>query len=251
MKIVVIGGSGLIGRQVVARLAEQGHEAVAASPSSGVDAVTGEGLAEALRGADVVVDVANSPSFAPDDVMGFFTASTRNLLAAEAEAGVGHHVALSIVGTSRLPDNGYFRAKRAQEELIEASAIPYTIVQATQFFEFLGGIADTAAEGGDTVPIPPVAFQPMAAADVAEAVARAAAAPPRDGFVEVAGPDRLRFDEVVRTALRARGDAREVVADPAARYFGSTLQEGSLVPEGPAELGRVSFADWLKADTSR
>ncbi|ROO88191.1 uncharacterized protein YbjT (DUF2867 family) [Actinocorallia herbida] len=246
MKIVVIGGSGLIGRQVVARLAEQGHEAVAASPSSGVNAVTGEGVAAALRGADVVVDVANSPSFEPADVLAFFTASTGNLLAAEAEAGVGHHVALSIVGTSRLPDNGYFRGKRAQEKLIEASGIPYTIVQATQFFEFLGGIADTAAQGGATVPVPPVAFQPMAAADVAEAVARAATAPPRDGFVEVAGPDRLRFDEVVRAALRAKGDSREVVADPDAEYFGSTLEAGSLVPDGPADLGRTSFADWLK-----
>ncbi|WP_169988364.1 MULTISPECIES: SDR family oxidoreductase [unclassified Microbispora] len=248
MKIVVVGGSGLIGSKVVDRLGGQGHEAVVATPRTGVNTVTGEGLAEVLKGASVVVDVSNSPSFEDTAVMEFFTASTRNLLAAETEAGVGHHVALSIVGTSRLPENGYFRAKHAQEELIVASAIPHTIVYATQFFEFVGGIADTATEG-DTVRVAPVLFQPIAAADVSEAVARVAVRPPAGG-VEIAGPDRLRFDEVVRRVLEARRDPRRVVGDPDARYFGSKLQEGSLVPEGDADLGPTRFADWLKEHTA-
>ncbi|WP_169946373.1 SDR family oxidoreductase [Microbispora sp. H11081] len=248
MKIVVVGGSGLIGSGVVDRLGAQGHEAVVATPRTGVNAVTGEGLAEALKGASVVVDVANSPSWEDGPVLEFFTTATRNLLAAETEAGVGHHVALSIVGTSRLPENGYFRAKHAQEELITASAIPHTIVYATQFFEFVGGIADAATEG-DTVRVAPVLFQPIAATDVADAVAGAAVSPPAGG-VEIAGPERFGFDEVIRRALEARGDSRRVVADPDARYYGSKLQQGSLVPEGDAELGRTRFADWLRQDVA-
>lgn len=249
MKIVVVGGSGLIGSRVVTRLTEQGHEAVVAAPQTGVNTVTGEGLTDALKGASVVVDVSNSPSFEEAAVMEFFTSSTRNLLAAEAEAGVDHHVALSIVGTSRLPDNGYFRAKNAQEELITTSTIPYTIVHATQFFESLGSIADTATDG-KTVRVAPVLFQPIAAQDVADAVARAAVGTPSNGILEVAGPDRFRFDELIRGTLRARHDPREVVTDADASYFGSKLQEGSLVPEGDAVLGHIRFADWLKTDTA-
>jgi uncharacterized protein YbjT (DUF2867 family) len=245
MKTVVIGGTGLIGSKLVARLRDHGHEAVAASPASGVDTLTGEGLAEALRGAAVVVDVTNSPSFEDAAVLYFFTTSTRNILAAEAEAGVGHHVALSVVGTDGLPDSGYFRAKMAQEKLIRESAIRHSIVRATQFFEFVKGIADAGTEG-TRVRVAPVLFQPMAADDVAAAVARVAMAAPVNGTVEVGGPERFRFDEVVRRRLGALGDRREVVADPAARYFGAKLGERSLVPGDGARLGGTRFEDWLR-----
>ena len=245
MKIVVIGGHGRIGSKIVAKLGEHGHEAVAADPSTGVNTLTGEGLAEAFAGTDVVIDVANSPSFADDDVMEFFTTSTRNILAAEQAAGIGHHVALSIVGSERLPDSGYLRAKVAQEKLITGSSIPYSIVRATQFFEFVGRIADEATEG-DTVRLPPVLFQPMAADDVAAAVGRVAVAEPLNGVVEVGGPEAFRFDELVRHALTARQDPRTVVADPAAPYFGAVLSERSIVPDEGARLAATSFDDWLR-----
>lgn len=243
MKIVVIGGTGLIGSKVVARLAEQGHEAVAASPRTGVDTLTGEGLAEALAGASVTVDVSNSPSFEKAAVTEFFETSTRNLLAAGSAAGVGHHVALSIVGTDRMPENAYFAAKVVQERLIETSSIPYSIVHATQFFEFVRGIADDATERG-TVRVAPVLFQPVAGDDVAETVARVAAGAPLNGRIEVAGPDRFRMDEFFRDALAALGDRREVVTDPHARYFGAEPGEHSLVPTGDAALGRIHYRDW-------
>lgn len=245
MKIVVIGGTGLIGSKVVRRLAGRGHEAVAASPSTGVDTLTGRGLAGAVEGASVVVDVSNSPSFEAAAVLEFFETSTRNILDAEVAAGVGHHVALSIVGVRRLPDNGYFHAKIAQEDLIRGSRIPYSIVQATQFFEFGAGMADTATVGG-AVRVPPVLFQPMAAEDVAEVVCGVAVGAPLNGTVEVAGPERFRFDEFIREVLNANDDPREVVADPHATYFGSELQERSLVPdEGAASLTGTRFKDWL------
>ena len=244
MKIVVIGGTGLIGSKVVARLREQGHEAVPASPRLGVNTITGEGLAEALAGASAVVDVSNSPSFEEAAVLAFFETSTRNLLAAEAEAGVGHHVALSIVGIDRSPDNGYFKAKLAQENLIAAGPIPYSIVRATQFFEFIDGIAD-AATTGDEVHMPPVAFQPIAAVDVASAVAAVAERPPLNGRLEIAGPERLRFDGVIHRRLSARNDPRRVVADPRASYFGSVPSELSLVPLTGAQLGKIRFEVWL------
>lgn len=245
MKIVVIGGTGLIGSKVVRDLEARGHEAVAASPSTGVDALTGEGLAEALAGASVVVDVANSPSFEPDAVLEFFRTSTRNTLDAEKAAGVGHHVALSIVGTRRLPGNGYFRAKVAQEDLIKESGIPYSIVHATQFFEFFPWIARTSADG-DAVRLAPVLFQPIAAEDVAGAVAEAAVEAPLNGDVEVAGPERFRFDEIIRDFLEATGDPHRVVTDPHAPYFGAELSEESLVPGEGARLGEVRYADWLR-----
>jgi uncharacterized protein YbjT (DUF2867 family) len=248
VKIVVFGGTGLIGSQVVSLLGKAGHEVVAQSPSTGVNTVTGEGLAGAVAGADVVVDVTNSPSFAPDDVLEFFRKSTGNLLAAEKAAGVGHHVALSVVGAERSPDSTYLPAKVAQEKLIRESDVAYTVVRATQFFEFLGGIADTATED-DTVHIAPVAFQPMASADVAAAVAGAAAAEPINGAVETAGPERGRFDEMVRQALVAKGDPREVVADPAARYFGQPMGNDTIVPVGDFRPGTVRLADWLAAQT--
>jgi uncharacterized protein YbjT (DUF2867 family) len=244
MKIVIIGGTGLIGSKVVTRLREQVHEAVPASPDTGVNTLTGEGLAQVLTGAAVVVDVSNSPSFEDEAVLRFFETSTRNLLAAEAAAGVGHHVALSIVGCDRVPESGYLRANVAQEKLIRRSPIPYSIVRATQFFEFFTRIADEATEG-DTVRIPPVLFEPIAAVDVASAVARVAAGAPLHGVVEVAGPQRFRFDEFIRLGLRARHDAREVVADPHARYFGAELDERSLVPGADARLGEIRFEDWL------
>jgi uncharacterized protein YbjT (DUF2867 family) len=244
MKLVVIGGSGLIGSKLVTKLRDHGHEAIPASPDSGVDTLTGEGLAEALEGAAVVVDVSNSPSFEEAAVLEFFETSTRNLLDAEAAAGVGHHVALSVVGTDRIPDSGYLRAKNAQEKLIEGSSIPYSIVRATQFFEFVGRIADDATDG-DTVRLPPVLFQPMAADDVAAAVGRVAVGDPVNGIVELAGPDQFRFDELVRQALAARHDPRQVVADPAAPYFGAVLGERSLVPVGDAHLADTHFTDWL------
>lgn len=244
MKVVVIGGTGLIGSKVVSLLQEHGHEAIPASPRLGINTLTGEGLAAALDGASAVVDVSNSPNFEPAAVLEFFETSTRNLLAAEAAAGVGHHVALSIVGIDRSPDNGYFRAKLAQEELIESGPIPYTIVRATQFMEFADGIADAATTGND-VRIPPVAFQPIAAEDVARAVARAAVSAPVNGRVEIAGPDRLRFDEVIRRRLQTRNDPRQVIADAHAAYFGAVPGEESLVPLNGAQLGQVHFEDWL------
>ena len=252
MKIVVIGGTGLIGSRVVTKLTEHGHEAVAASPASGVDTLSGQGLDGVLVGASVVVDVSNSPSFEDAAALSFFTTSTRNLLAAEADAGVGHHVALSVVGTRRTPEIGYFRAKAAQEELIEASPIAWSIVHATQFFEFTAGLADSATVDG-TVHLPPVLFQPIAADDVAAAVARTAVGPPTKDHVEVAGPQRYRFDEFVEQALRAVGDPRPVVADPHARYFGAELGERTLVPEDGALLGSTRFEDWLRrsADVRR
>lgn len=250
MKIVVIGGSGLIGSKVVTKLSEHGHEAVAASPKSGVNTLTGEGLAEVLHGASVVVDVSNSPSFEDAAVMEFFKTSTGNLVTYEAAAGVGHHVALSVVGSDGLPDSGYMRAKVAQETLIKESSIPYSIVKATQFFEFLNRIADGATEG-DTVRLPPVRFQPMASDDVATAVARVAVGSPLNGIVEVGGPEQLRFDEFIRRSLSARNDPRQVIADLHARYFGTELSERSLVPGGDAILGETRFEDWLRRSANQ
>ena len=244
MKIVIIGGTGLIGSKVVTRLREQGHQAVPASPDSGVNTLTGEGVAAALNGADVVVDVSNSPSFEDAAVLKFFETSTTNLLAAEAAAGVGHHVALSIVGSERAPDSGYLRAKVAQEKLIRNSSIPYSIVRATQFFEFLKRITDDATDG-NTVRIAPVLFQPIAAEDVAKAVGRVAVSTPLNGTVEIAGPQQFRFDEFIRLGLRARQDPRVVVADPHARYYGTELGERTLVPGADARLGEIRFEDWL------
>ena len=249
MKIVVIGGSGLIGSKLVKILREHGHQAVAASPDSGVNTLTGEGLAEALTGASVVVDVSNSPSFEDAAVLKFFETSTRNLLTYGAAAGVGHHVALSVVGTDRLLESGYFRAKIAQEKLIKESSIPYSIVHATQFFEFVKRIAAAATEG-DKVRLAPVFIQPMAADDVASAVARIAVGKPVNGTVEVAGPERFRLDELIRRGLRAGNDPREVVADPEARYFGAELGELTLVPGDDARLGETRFDDWLRQPTT-
>ena len=245
MKIVVIGASGLIGSNVAAKLEEHGHEVVPASPNSGVDTLTGEGLADAMQGAQVVVDVSNSPSFADEDVMEFFETSTRNLIDAEKAAGVAHHVALSVVGAERMPDSGYLRAKCRQEELIRDSGVPYSIIHATQFFEFGARIADGATEG-DTVRIPHVLFQPIAAEDVARAVGRTAAGAPLNGVVEIGGPEQFRFDEFIRDALAAKGDSRQVVVDPDARYFGTTLTERSLVPGDGAWLGEIRFEGWLR-----
>jgi len=245
MKIVVIGGTGLIGSKTVAILRQGGHEVVAASPKSGVNSITGEGLKEAMAGAQVVIDLANSPSFEDKAVLDFFETSSRNLLAAEAAAGVRHHVALSIVGADRSPDSGYFRAKVAQEKLIENSGIPYTIVRSTQFLEFLGSIAAASAEGS-MVRLSPGLFQPIAADDVAAIVADVALAAPRSGIVEIAGPQRAPFNEIVARYLKAVGDPREVVSDPEARYFGGRVEERSLVPLGEARLGRIGFDDWLR-----
>ncbi|MDX3070836.1 SDR family oxidoreductase [Streptomyces sp. MI02-7b] len=244
MKVVVVGGTGLIGSKVVRNLSDHGHEAVAASPNTGVNTLTGEGVAEVLQGAQVVVDVSNSPSFEDEAVMHFFRTCTTNLLKAAADAGVRHYVALSIVGTDRLPENGYFRAKLAQEELIKESGLPYSVVHATQFFEFMNGIADSATDG-DTVRIAPVKFQPIHSDDVAAVVARTAAGTPLDGTVEIAGPDTFRFDELVRDVLTAQNDPRTVVADPRAPYFGSELEENSLVPGAGAQLAGTRFADWF------
>ena len=250
MKIVVIGGTGLIGSKLVRKLRENGHEAVAASPNSGVNTLTGEGLAEALKGASVVVDVSNSPSWEDAAVMKFFETSTRNLLAQEAVAGVGHHVALSVVGTDRLLASGYFRAKMAQENLIKGSSIPYSIVHATQFFEFIKGIADISTDG-NKVRLPPVLIQPMAADDVASAVGRIATGPPINGTVEVGGPEKFRLDELVRHYLAACRDSREVITDPKARYYGVEVGERTLLPGDDAGLGDTRFTTWLTQTSAK
>ena len=244
MKIVVIGGTGLVGSKLVTKLNQQGHEAVAASPSRGVNTITREGLAAAMEGASVVVDVSNSPSFEYGAALEFFQTSTRNLQAAEKAAGVGHHVALSVVGTDRLAESGYFRAIIAQEALIKASSIPYSIVHATQFFEFIKNIADAATDG-NTVRLAPVLFQPIASDDVATAVARTAVGAPVNGVIEVGGPEQFRFDEMIRHVLASRNDPREVVADPEALYFGAVLTERTLVPGENAIRGDTRFDDWL------
>jgi uncharacterized protein YbjT (DUF2867 family) len=251
MKVLVIGGTGLIGSQVIANLIELGHEAVSASPRSGVDTVTGEGLAEAVAGAHTVVDVSNSPDFADEPVMQFFTASTRNIVAAERAAGVQHHVALSIVGADRAPDSGYMRAKVAQEKLIEESGNPYSIVRATQFFEFVDAIADSATDG-NTVRLPVGAFQPIAAKDVATAVAGATISGPTNGITNIAGPEKRGMDDFIRTALAASNDPREVVGDPSARYFGTELDEHTIVPldsEDPT-IYPTRFSDWTASRAS-
>jgi uncharacterized protein YbjT (DUF2867 family) len=245
MKIVVIGGSGLIGKKVVMKLRQRGHEAVAASPSSGVNTVTGEGVSQALAGARVVVDVANAPSWEDNAVLAFFETSGRNLMAAEAAAGIGHHVALSVVGTDRLLASGYFRAKMAQENLIKASPIPYTIVRATQFFEFVDGIAQSATQG-QSVRVPPVLMQPIASDDVAAAVADVALAEPLYGTFDLAGPEPIRQDDLVRQFLKATGDARKVITDPEAFYYGIAVNDQSLTPGDHPRLGPTRFEDWLR-----
>ncbi len=250
MKIVVIGGTGRVGSKIVERLGEHGHDAVAADLPTGVNTLSGEGLAEALDGAEVVVDVSNSPSFEDAEVLGFFQTSTGNILAAEQAAGVGHHVALSVVGADRLPDSGYLRAKVAQETLINDSSIPYSIVRSTQFFEFVEAIA-AAATDGDTVRLPSASIQPIAADDVARAVGRIAVGTPVNGIVEVAGPEQFRFDELIRYGLSARNDPRRVVADPDERYFGTKLNDTSLLPREHAQLGETRFEDWLGALAAR
>ena len=244
MKIVVIGGTGLIGSKTVAILRQRGHEVLAAAPQNGVNTITGDGLKEALTGAQTVIDLANSPSFEDKAVLEFFETSERNLLPAEASAGVRHHVALSIVAIDRT-DNGYFRAKVAQEKLIEASGVPYTIIRSTQFMEFLRGIADSSADR-NRVRLPPVQFQPIAADDVAFIVAETALAPPRNGVVEIAGPERARFDQIIARYLKGVGDPREVVSDPEAQYWGGRVEERSLVPLGEARLGRIRLDEWLR-----
>lgn len=244
MKIVVIGGSGLIGKKVVSRLKEHGHEAVPASPNSGVNTLTGEGLAEVLEGAAAVVDVSNSPSWEDAAVLNFFETSTGNLLKYEKAAGVKHHVALSVVGTERLLESGYFRAKIAQERLIESSSIPYTIVRATQFFEFAKGIADFSTVDGK-VRVPDALIQPMAADDVASAVGRAATGSPANGMVETGGPEKFTMEEFMRKTLTAAKDSREVVVDPAAKYYGVKLKERSLIPEDNAKPGSIRYDAWL------
>lgn len=250
MKIVVIGGTGLIGSKTVERLRKKGHEVIAASPNSGVDTITGKGVAEAVAGAQVVLDLANSPSFEDKAVLAFFETSGRNLLAAESAAGVKHHVALSVVGTERLPGSGYLRAKLAQEKLIKASGIPYTIVHATQFFEFLGAIAQSAM-AGNTVSLPSAHFQPIASDDVADAMADVALAAPINGTIEVAGPERVRMSELVARYLKATNDPRTVIADPHALYFGTEIDDGSLVPGGTARIGATRFEDWFAQAASR
>jgi uncharacterized protein YbjT (DUF2867 family) len=250
MKIVVIGGTGLIGSRLVKKLREQGQEVVAAAPSSGVNSITGQGLADALKGASVVVDVTNSPSWEDAAVLKFFETSTRNLLDYERAAGVGHHVALSVVGTERLLASGFFRAKMAQENLIKASSIPYSIVRATQFFEFVKSIADISTEG-NKVRLPPVLFQPMAADDVASELGRIAMSSPANAILEIGGPEQFRLDEAVRRDLAARKDPREVVADPHARYYGIEVSERTLVPNDGARLGQTRFEDWLRQATTQ
>jgi len=250
MKIVVLGGTGLIGSKLVKKLREQGHEAVAASPDTGVNTLTGDGLADVLKGASVVVDVTNSPSWEDAAVMKFFETSTRNLLTYEADAGVTHHVALSVVGTERLLESGYFRAKMAQEALIKASPIPYSIVHATQFFEFLKGLADISVVDGK-VHLPPVLFQPMAADDVAGALAKIAAAAPINGTVEIAGPEQFRLDELVRRRLGTLQDSREVIPDPEALYSGAKISQRTLIPDDGAQLTETRFATWLSQPASQ
>ncbi len=251
MKIVVIGGTGLIGSKAVQALTEQGHEAIAAAPSTGVNAVTGEGLSEALSGASVVADLSNSPSFEDAASMDFFTKSTTNLLAAEADAGVKHHVALSVVGTDFLaPRSGYFLAKQTQEDLISAGPIPYSIVHATQFFEFLGFIADSATEG-NTVTLPPALCQPMAAVDVAKAMAMAALSDPVNGVIEVGGPQAYPLPDLIRTILTAHGDPRDVISDPAAKYWGVAVEERTLVPGEGATLFDTKLEDWILESAAR
>ena len=245
MKIVVIGGTGLIGSKVIVRLRGAGHDALAAAPNTGVNTITGKGIETALEAADVVVDLANSPSFEPSAVMDFFRTHEKNLLAAEARAGVRHHVALSIVGADRSPDNGYFQAKVAQENAIKASGIPFTIIRSTQFMEFLKGIADAGQRDGE-VDIATGLFQPIAADDVAAVVAEVATSAPRNGTVEIAGPEKAPFDEIVRRYLEMTGDQRPVHADPEARYFGGRVERFSLVPLGDARLGKITLADWAK-----
>src|SRR5256884_1139875 len=244
MKIVVIGGTGLIGSKLVKELGKHGQEIIAASPTSGVNTLTGEGLADALKGASVVVDVTNSPSWEDAAVLKFFETSTRNLLTHEAAAGVGHHVALSVVGTQQLAESGYFRAKIAQEKLVKESSIPYSIVHATQFFEFLKGLADISVVG-DKEHLPPVLFQPMAGDDVASVVGKIAVGPPVNGMVEIGGPDQFRVDELVRRRLASLKDPREVIADPNARYSGAKISERTLVPGNNARLGETRFETWL------
>jgi uncharacterized protein YbjT (DUF2867 family) len=250
LKVVVIGGTGLVGSRLVAKLGEQGYEAVAAAPNTGVNTLTGEGLDEALRGASVVVDVANSPSLEGATALHFFETSTKNLLAAEARAGVKHHVALSVVGSDRLQESEYMRAKLAQEDLVKRSSMPYSIVHATQFFEFVKAIGDAATEGG-TVRVAPVLFQPVAADDVAGALGKVATESPLNGTVEVAGPVQYRLDELVRRALAARKDPREVIADPRARYFGAELSERTLLPGDGARIGTTSLQQWLSRQTTQ
>jgi uncharacterized protein YbjT (DUF2867 family) len=244
MKIVVIGGTGLIGSKLVKKLRDHGHEAVAASPNTGVNSITGEGLEAALKGASVVVDVTNSPSWEDAAVLKFFKTSTQNLLTCEATTGVGHHIALSVVGTERLLESGFFRAKLAQENLIKASKIPYTIVRATQFFEFVKKIADYSTDG-NKVCLPPALIQPMAADDVASALAKIATKPPVNGTVEIGGPEQFRLDEVARRALAASHDPREVTSDPKGRYYGIEISERSLIPDDGASLGQTRFETWL------
>lgn len=250
MKIVVIGGSGLIGSKVVGLLRGKGHEVLAASPNTGVNTITREGLAEALAGASVVVDVANSPSFEDKAVLEFFETAGRNLLAAEAAAGVRHHVALSVVGADRLPESGYLRAKVAQERLIKGSKIPYTIVRSTQFFEFVGAITQSAAEG-DTIRLSPAHLQPIASDDVASAVAEVAVGKPANGIVELAGPEKIPLDELARLHMATKGDRRRVIADVHARYFGTELDDRSLTPGEAPLLGSIRFADWLRQSSAQ
>jgi len=250
MKIVVIGGSGLIGSKLVNKLRERGQQAVPASPDTSVNTVTGEGLPEVLEGAEVAVDVSNAPDWDDAAVLKFFQTSTRNLLDAEAAAGVGHHVALSVVGTDRLAESGYFRAKIAQEELIKGSSIPYSIVHATQFFEFIKSIADAATDG-NTVRLPPALIQPIAADDVASAVGRVSVGSPLNGIVEIAGPDQFRLDELIREGLKARNDPREVITDPHARYFGIEPSERTLLPGDDARIAETRFDDWLSRSTAQ
>ena len=250
MKIVVIGGTGLIGSKLVNKLREHGHDAIAAAPNTGVNTLTGEGLAEVLKGASVAVDVSNAPSWEDAAVLNFFETSTRNLLSYEGAAGVGHHVALSVVGTDRLSESGYFRAKIVQEKLIKESPIPYTIIHATQFFEFLKGLADISVIDGK-VHVPPVLFQPMAADDVAGAVAKVAVGPPANGIVEIGGPEQFRIDELVRRRLAALKDPREVIADPNALYSGARITDKTLVPGKNARLGETRFETWLTQPASQ
>ncbi len=249
MKIVVIGGSGLIGSKLIRHLKEKGHNAVAASPATGVNTITREGLAEAMSGTQVVVDVANSPSFEDKAVLEFFETSGRNLLAAEAAAGVGHHLALSVVGAERLPESGYLRAKVAQEALIKASKIPFTILRSTQFFEFVGAIAQSATKGND-VHLSPAFLQPVSSDDVADALDKLTVGKPVNGIVEVAGPEKIPLDEIGRRYLSATGDPRRVIADVHARYFGTELNDKSLTPEASAILGNIRFGDWLQAQSA-